>query len=184
MTITMSHAPRANFATAKMSVTIPVATAPIPLIVMLRRQPASRPRHQWRTMPACESVIDVKTPTAYSGISASTRPPNTASTAIARTASATMPVLKASRSPRNANRLACSRRGRRAMIGAGIGERGVRGQDQDAHRRQLQDVVQRSDAAEHRATELREDRLLSLGMAPATPASQVVPRNMIPTRTP
>ena len=47
----MSQAPSANFAMAKISVTMPVATAPTPLIAMLRRQPGSRPRHQWRTMP-------------------------------------------------------------------------------------------------------------------------------------
>ena len=34
-----------------MTVTIPVATAPKPLIAMLRRQPAPRSRSQWTTIP-------------------------------------------------------------------------------------------------------------------------------------
>ena len=105
MMTTISHAPSANLATAKMTVTMPVATAPKPLIAMLRRQPSPRSRRQWTTIPACDSVIEVNTPMAYSGISASTRPPNAARTTIDRTASATIPVLNASRSPRNANRL-------------------------------------------------------------------------------
>ena len=103
-TTTTSHAPSANFAAAKMSVTIAVAMAPTPLIARLRRQPGSRVRRQWTTMPSCDSVIDVNTPTAYSGISASTRPPNAATTTIARTASAMIPELNARRSPRYANR--------------------------------------------------------------------------------
>ena len=103
--ITISHAPSANFATAKMIATIPVATAPTPLIAMLRRHPSPRSRRQWTTIPACDSVIEVNTPIAYSGISASTRPPNAARTTIDRTASATIPALNARRSPRNAKRL-------------------------------------------------------------------------------
>ena len=105
MMMTMSHAPSANLATAKITVTIPVATAPVPLIAMLRRHPSPRSRRQWTTIPACDSVIEVNTPMAYNGMRASTRPPNAARTTIERTARATMPVLNASRSPRNANRL-------------------------------------------------------------------------------
>ena len=44
--------------------------------------------------------------------------------------------------------------------------------------------VRRSDASEHRSAQLREDRLASRpGTAPATSASQLVPRNMTPTST-
>src|SRR2546423_134393 len=102
---TISQAPSANLATAKISVTMPVDTAPKPLISALRRQPAVRSFSQCRTMPACDSVIDVKTPIAYSGIRASTNPPNATRTTIATTARTTMPALNASRSPRNENRL-------------------------------------------------------------------------------
>ena len=38
--------------------------APNPLMTELRRQPGVPPRNQCRTMPACDSVIEVKTPTA------------------------------------------------------------------------------------------------------------------------
>ena len=44
--MTTSQAPSANFATAKMTATMPVATAPKPLMAMLRRQPGS-----WRSPP-------------------------------------------------------------------------------------------------------------------------------------
>ncbi len=101
----ISHAPSANLATAKMRVTIPVATAPTPLMTALRRHPASRSRSQWRTIPACDSVTEVNTPMAYRGISAVTRPPNATRTAIAMKARTTIPALNASRSPRNANRV-------------------------------------------------------------------------------
>ena len=104
--MTTSHAPSANFATAKITVTIAGRD---------RADAVDRPRSaaspslavaasQWTTIPACDSVIEVNTPIAYSGISASTRPPNAASTTIARTASATIPALNARRSPRKANR--------------------------------------------------------------------------------
>ena len=41
-----------------------VAMAPTPLITALRRQPSSRSRSQWRTIPSCDSVTDVNTPIA------------------------------------------------------------------------------------------------------------------------
>ena len=45
------------------------------MITMLRLQPGSCSFWWWRTMPACDSVNDVNTPTAYSGISALVMPP-------------------------------------------------------------------------------------------------------------
>ncbi len=52
MTITISHAPRANLATANTTATIPVAVAPNPLMSAPRRQPDPPSRSQWTTMPA------------------------------------------------------------------------------------------------------------------------------------
>ena len=75
----------------------------MPLMIALRRQPGPRSDSQWRTIPAWDRVNAVKTPIAYSGISASTRPPNATTTAIAMRARATIPALNASRSPRKAN---------------------------------------------------------------------------------
>ena len=74
-TITMTiQAPSPNLAIAKMTVTMAVASAPAPLIVALRRQPGPRSTIQWRTIPDWDSVNAVKTPIAYRGIRASTRP--------------------------------------------------------------------------------------------------------------
>ena len=42
MTTRTTHAPSVNFVAAMMTVTIPVATEPKPLITMLRFQPRSR----------------------------------------------------------------------------------------------------------------------------------------------
>ncbi len=53
-------------------------------------------------MPACDRVKAVKTPIAYRGIRASTRPPKATATRMARIARATIPALKARRSPRYA----------------------------------------------------------------------------------
>ena len=66
---TTSQAPSTNLVMAITIVTMPVATAPRPLMTAERCQPASRSLRQWRTMPACDSVKLVNTPTAYSGIS-------------------------------------------------------------------------------------------------------------------
>ena len=52
-----------NLVIVTMTSTSPVATAPMPLITALRFQPRSRVRSQWRTMPVCESVNEVNTPT-------------------------------------------------------------------------------------------------------------------------
>ena len=101
----ISQAPRANLATAKTIVTIRVEKAPKPLIAALLRQPGPLLLSQCRTMPAWDRVIEVNTPIAYSGISASTVPPKATRITIARMARATIPVLNASRSPRNAKPL-------------------------------------------------------------------------------
>ena len=64
MTSTTIQAPCANFVTAITTVTIAVAVAPTPLIAIRHRQPLERSRSQCRTMPDCESVNEMKTPTA------------------------------------------------------------------------------------------------------------------------
>ena len=51
-------------------------------------------------MPDCDSVNDVNTPTAYSGISAFVMPPNATMSAPANSARTTMPFENTSRSPR------------------------------------------------------------------------------------
>ena len=64
ITMIGTQAPLVNFVIATMMSTMNVATAPTPLITVLRFQPGSRSFWWWRTMPACESVNDVNTPTA------------------------------------------------------------------------------------------------------------------------
>ena len=64
MMISTIQAPWANFATAKTTATMPVATAPTPLMNALRCQPELRSESQWRTIPVCDSVNAVNTPTA------------------------------------------------------------------------------------------------------------------------
>ena len=172
MTITI-HAPSANFAIAKTTATTTVAVAPSPLMIALRRQPGARSRSQWRTIPACDSVNAVNTPMAYSGMSASTRPPNATATRMARAASATIPALNASRSPRYANRRGMNPS--RARIEASRGKSAklvLRREHEDPHRREDQHVVQRpvpntarpicdrtdSWSARHRAADAREVR--------------------------
>ena len=63
-TMRITQAPSANFATAKMTATTAVASAPTPLITALRRQPGPLPTNQCRTIPACDRVKAVKTPIA------------------------------------------------------------------------------------------------------------------------
>ena len=58
------HAPSANLAIAKMTVTIAVAVAPKPLMSALRRQPGPRSVNQCLTIPDCDSVNAVNTPMA------------------------------------------------------------------------------------------------------------------------
>ena len=57
------HAPRANFVIVTMTRTTPVVPAPIPLMIALRSHRPSRNRIQRRTIPACDSVNAVNTPT-------------------------------------------------------------------------------------------------------------------------
>ena len=56
------QAPSPNFVWMTSRVTTPVTTAPRPLTAAFRCHPGSRRRHQWRTIPVCESVNAVKTP--------------------------------------------------------------------------------------------------------------------------
>ena len=88
---------------AMITATTAVIAAPTPLIARLRRQPGSRSRHQWLTMPDCEREKETKTPTAYSGISLVTSPPKAMSRRDAAPARKTMPREKARRSPLKAN---------------------------------------------------------------------------------
>ena len=77
--------------------------APTTLIVMLNRHLGSRSR-QWRlTIPLWESVKQVNTPTAYSGMRALTSPWNTITSTAAAAASTMTPLEKTSRSPRLAS---------------------------------------------------------------------------------
>ena len=64
ITSTTIHAPWVNFVAPMTTVTMPVATAPVPLMIARCRQPGRRSRIQWRTMPDCDSVNEMKTPTA------------------------------------------------------------------------------------------------------------------------
>ena len=57
-----------------MTRTIPVVTAPNPLMTALVFHPASRVRRQWMTIPACDNVNDTNTPIMYSGSSACVSP--------------------------------------------------------------------------------------------------------------
>ena len=57
------QAPCVNFVTVTITSTTPVALAPIALMIMLRCHPGPRSRRQRLTIPLCESVNAVKTPT-------------------------------------------------------------------------------------------------------------------------
>ena len=50
--------------TAIVSMTSPVTRAPTPLTLARHHQPSVRRRSQWRTMLDCDSVNEMKTPTA------------------------------------------------------------------------------------------------------------------------
>jgi hypothetical protein len=63
MAVMTIQAPPRNLVTATMTSTTPVATAPIPLMMALRRQPGSFVRSHRRTMPDCDNVNAVNTPT-------------------------------------------------------------------------------------------------------------------------
>ena len=83
--------------------TTAVRHAPIALTATLKRQPGSRSRSQWRTMPNCDSVNEMNTPIAYSGSIACSRALKTITSSAANTPSATIPFENTSRSPRLAN---------------------------------------------------------------------------------
>ena len=95
-------------------------------------------------------------------------------------ASATIPALNASRSPRKANWR--GKKPSRARIddeAREVGEARLGRQDEDAHRREDQDVVQRRPSAEHGRADLAEDRVARpRGRRPVTPTSQLIPRNI------
>ena len=57
------HAPWVNLVMATITSTTPVTTAPTPLMTMLRRHPWPRSLRHRRTIPACDSVNAVNTPT-------------------------------------------------------------------------------------------------------------------------
>ena len=64
MSTITAQAPSRNFVAARTTSTIPVTTAPKALMVALRCQPGVfKRRHRW-TIPSCESVNEVNTPTA------------------------------------------------------------------------------------------------------------------------
>ena len=75
-----NHPPAVNFETVTTNSTTPVATAPMTLIAIERRQtrrgvvPERRSRVQWTTIPLCDSVNDMNTPITYSWISRGGRP--------------------------------------------------------------------------------------------------------------
>ena len=56
------HAPSSVFVTATMTRTMPVTIAPNPLIAALDFQPSVFFWRQWITIPACDSVNEMKTP--------------------------------------------------------------------------------------------------------------------------
>jgi hypothetical protein len=58
-----TQAPRANWVTAMMPSTVPVAVTPTPFTTRFLRQPGPRSRSHLRTIPACDRVIAVNTPT-------------------------------------------------------------------------------------------------------------------------
>ena len=66
----MIHAPSCALVTATTISTMPVTSAPVPLMAALVFHPGPRSCRQCTTMPACDSVKDTNTPIMYSGISA------------------------------------------------------------------------------------------------------------------
>ena len=90
--ITTRKAPSTNFTDVTTTAITPVSTAPTALIASRYRQPGSRVRSQWRTMPVCEIVKSMNTPTAYSGISAWVEPPPAITTRAAIPPSSMIPV--------------------------------------------------------------------------------------------
>ena len=148
---------------------------------MLRRHPSPRSRRQWTTIPACDSVIEVNTPIAYSGMRASTRPPNAARTTIDRTARATIPALNASRSPRNAKRLGMNPSRARSDDSRGkSAKRRVGGEDRGCPSSRAGGRSTATPVPKTARPICEMTVSCSLGTAPTTPASQDVPRNITP----
>jgi hypothetical protein len=100
---TTIHAPSANLANAVTTITSPVVAAPRLLMSAFHRQSAGRRVSHRRTMPTCESVNDVNTPSAYSGISRWVVPSKSAISAEAETPRMMAPLENTRRSPRLAN---------------------------------------------------------------------------------
>ena len=110
-------------------------------------------------MPACESVNERNTPTAYSGISALVLPPNAM-------------IERAGRGREHEHAVrehepvaAVGELSRQVAVGGDdrrqpreVGVRGVRREREDRRGRELQHHVQHGAAAEHRGAELRHHR--------------------------
>ena len=64
MTTTITQAPWENLVTVMITSTTPESTAPTPFTTSDSFQPGWRRWRWWRTMPDCESVNPVNTPTA------------------------------------------------------------------------------------------------------------------------
>ena len=103
--MTTIQAPDRNLVKEITSATSSVVSAPSPLIAKLRHQPffTLRRRHQWRTIPPCERVNDMKTPTAYRLMRLVVSPWKMTSSRLDSAARQTMPIENARRSPRKAN---------------------------------------------------------------------------------
>ena len=65
---TTTFAPFWNFVAVTITRTTPVVNAPMPLMIALRFHPGPFTRNHRRTMPVCDSVNAVNTPTTYSWI--------------------------------------------------------------------------------------------------------------------
>ena len=85
---------------ATMIATAPVVTAPTALIASFMCHLRSWWCSQWITIPACDSVKQMNTPTAKSGMRACVLPPKTMTSAIARRPMTMIPFEYASLRPR------------------------------------------------------------------------------------
>src|SRR6266704_1109589 len=93
------QAPLENLTIAMITATTAVETAPNPLMSSPGLQLGYHSR-KWRfAIPDCDSVNEVKTPSAYSGIMLVTLARNTTITRLAAAASATMPFENTSLCP-------------------------------------------------------------------------------------
>ncbi len=97
------HAPSVNLETTTTSAMIPVATAPMALMASSARQLGSFSLRWWRTIPAWLRVKPVKTPNAYSGISAEMSPLKTMIKMLAIAARKITPFENTNRAPRLKN---------------------------------------------------------------------------------